>query len=119
MITDKEARQALKTIAQYCDDVDCYKCEIKDACVAIDAQLSPFSFCRLSEAMRKDGGKTMIKAKEAETIKKIDAMFELDILKIWVDYCEGENDCSACKLGNACDKLGDAYATMINDLLLD
>lgn len=33
-------------------------------------------------------GKAMITDKEAETIKKIDAMFELDILKIWVDYCE-------------------------------
>lgn len=46
-------------------------------------------------------------------------MFGLDILEIWVDYCEGKNDCSACKLGNACDKLGDAYATMINDLCED
>lgn len=54
MITAKEARQALKTIAQYCDDVDCYKCKIKDACVAIDAQLSPFSFCRLSEIINKE-----------------------------------------------------------------
>ena len=32
MITKEEARQALKTIAQYCKQVDCYKCEIKDAC---------------------------------------------------------------------------------------
>lgn len=53
-VTDKEARQALKIIAQYCDDVDCYKCKIKDACVAIDAQLSPFSFCRLSEIINKE-----------------------------------------------------------------
>lgn len=115
MIKGKEARQALKTIAQYCDDVDCYECEIQDACEGIEAQLLPF--CRLSKIVRKEGGKTMIKAKEAETIKKIDAMFGLDILEIWVDYCEGKNDCSACKLGNACDKLGDAYATMINDLI--
>lgn len=56
MIKGKEARQALKTIAQYCDEVDCDKCKIKYACVAIDAQLLPF--CRLSEAMRKEGGKT-------------------------------------------------------------
>lgn len=55
MITAKEARQALKTIAQYCDEVDCYECEIKYACEAIEAQLLPF--CRLSEAMRKEGEK--------------------------------------------------------------
>lgn len=55
MITGNEARQALKTIAQYCDDVDCYECEIKDACEGIEAQLLPF--CRLSEIVRKEGGK--------------------------------------------------------------
>lgn len=61
----------------------------------------------------------MITDKESKTIKKIDAMFKLEILEIWVNYCDGKTDCSACKLGNACDKLGDAYATMITDLLLD
>lgn len=55
MIKAKEARQALKTIAQYCAQVDCYKCEIKDACEAIEAQLLPF--CRFSEIVRKEGGK--------------------------------------------------------------
>lgn len=55
IITGNEARQALKTIAQYCDDVDCYECEIKDACEGIEAQPSPF--CRLSEIVRKEGGK--------------------------------------------------------------
>lgn len=51
-VTKEEARQALKTIAQYCDDVDCYECEIKDACEGIEAQLLPF--CRLREIGRKE-----------------------------------------------------------------
>lgn len=29
-VTKEEARQALKTIAQYCYMRDCYDCEIKD-----------------------------------------------------------------------------------------
>lgn len=51
MVTAKEARQALKTIAQYCDEVDCYECEIQDACEGIEAQLLPF--CRLIEIINK------------------------------------------------------------------
>ena len=51
-VTKEEARQALKTIAQYCDMKDCYECEIKDACEGIEAQLLPF--CRLREIVRKE-----------------------------------------------------------------
>lgn len=49
MITAKEARQALKTIAQYCNERynyehrrDCYNCKIKDVCDACEMQSSPF-----------------------------------------------------------------------------
>lgn len=73
-VTDKEARQALKIIAQYCDDVDCYKCKIKDACVAIDAQLSPFSFCRLSEIINKCRLSEIINKEEKENTKLARAM---------------------------------------------
>lgn len=50
-VTKEEARQALKTIAQYCDDADCYECEIQDACDGIQGQLFPF--CRLGGILDK------------------------------------------------------------------
>lgn len=50
-VTKEEAQQALKTIAQYCDDVDCYECDIKDACEKLEIKEYPFFF--LAEWMRK------------------------------------------------------------------
>lgn len=50
-VTKEEARQALKTIAQYCDDIDCYECEIQDACEEIKDELFPF--CGLSVILDK------------------------------------------------------------------
>ncbi len=55
-VTKEEARQALKTIAQYCDDIDCYECEIQDACEGIKDELFPF--CGLSVILDKKRKRT-------------------------------------------------------------
>lgn len=50
-VTKEEARQALKTIAQYCDEVDCFECEIEIECDRLS--LVTFPFYRLGESMKK------------------------------------------------------------------
>lgn len=50
-VTKEEARQALKTIAQYCDEVDCFECEIEKECDRLS--LVTFPFYRLGESMKK------------------------------------------------------------------
>lgn len=52
MVTKEEARQALKTIAQYCFMRDCYDCEIKGACEKLE--MKKFPFYVLSEMMNKE-----------------------------------------------------------------
>lgn len=55
MVTKEEARQALKTIAQYCDEVDCYECEIKEACEKCEHQDHTFYWLHcLDKVMRKE-----------------------------------------------------------------
>nr|DAI56080.1 MAG TPA: hypothetical protein [Caudoviricetes sp.] len=44
MIKAKEARQALKTIAQYCDMKTCDECEIKDMCENLEMKKYPLFF---------------------------------------------------------------------------
>lgn len=41
-VTKEEARQALKTIAQYCYMRDCYDCEIKHVCERLEMKKFPF-----------------------------------------------------------------------------
>lgn len=51
MITDNEAQQALKTIAEYCDMRNCYDCKIKFVCERLEMKKLPFYI--ISDAMKK------------------------------------------------------------------
>lgn len=80
MVTKEEARQALKTIAQYCDEVDCYECEIKEACEKCEHQ------DRTSKTME---GKVLVNA---------------DALEKFADFIDANyfGDCDLCPANGKC-----------------